>query len=261
MEVRLDGRILLVTGSTQGVGLAIAREAVRSGAVGVLLTGRDVARGEAAVAEVQSTYGVRCAFAAADLSEPDATEAVFDACLGAFGRVDMLVNAAGLTDRGSIIDASLALWDRLFAVNARAPFFLMQRLARHLRERKAGGTVVNVLSMNAHGGSTPLAVYSSTKGALAVATKNAAHALRFDHIRINGINMGWADTPAERQMQAVTLGWGEDWLARAAAKQPFGRLLSTEDVARLAVFLLSDASAPMTGALIDQEQWVLGARD
>jgi NAD(P)-dependent dehydrogenase (short-subunit alcohol dehydrogenase family) len=80
-------------------------------------------------------------------------------------------------------------------------------------------------------------------------------------VRINGINMGWADTPAERQMQAVTLGGGDAWLQRAAAAAPFGRLISPEDVARLTVFLLSDASLPMTGALIDQEQWVMGPKD
>ena len=115
--------------------------------------------------------------------------------------------------------------------------------------------------MNVYGGTAELAVYSATKAALATVTKNAAHAHRFDRIRINGINMGWADTPAERQMQAVTLGGGEDWLERAASQQPFGRLLSADDVARLAVFLLSETSAPMTGALVDQEQWVMGPKD
>ena len=90
-------------------------------------------------------------------------------------------------------------------------------------------------------------------------TKNTAHAHRFDRIRVNGINVGWVDTPAERQMQAVTLGLGEKWLAEASARQPSGRLLKPDDVARLAIFLLGDASGPMTGAVIDQEQFVIGA--
>ena len=150
---------------------------------------------------------------------------MFEAALARFGQVDALANAAALTDRGSLADADLALWDRLYAINARAPFFLMQALVRHLRGRKAGGAVVNILSMHAHGGAPALAVYGSTKSALAGLTKNAAHAHRFDRIRFNGICVGWVDTPAEREMQANTLALGESWLAQAAAQQPFGRLL------------------------------------
>ena len=175
-----------------------------------------------------------------------------------FGRVDALVNSAGATDRGGILSADLALWERLYAVNARAPFFLMQRLVKHLRDRGAPGSIVNILSVHAHGGSPPLAVYASTKAALAALTRNTAHAHRFDRIRVNGINVGWVDTPAERQMQAVTLGLGEQWLAEASAKQPSGRLLTPDDIARLALFLLGDAGGPMTGAVVDQEQFVFG---
>jgi NAD(P)-dependent dehydrogenase (short-subunit alcohol dehydrogenase family) len=260
MDIRLDGRVLLVTGSTQGVGLAVALEAARSGAAGVFLTGRDTERGDRA-RELCEASGTEAGFLSADLGEEDAPARLFARCVERFGRVDLLVNAAGLTDRARVADASVALWNRLFAVNARAPFFLMQAFVRHLRERNAPGAAVNILSMNVHGGTPALAVYSASKGALAVATKNAAQAHRFDRIRFNGINMGWADTPAERNMQDVVLGGGPDWLSTASAKQPFGRLLAAEDVARLSTFLLSDASVPMTGALIDQEQWVVGAKD
>src|SRR5581483_7260932 len=107
-----------------------------------------------------------------------------------FGAVDYLVNAAALTDRGSVVEATPGLWDSLFAVNARTAFFLMQRFVRHLRERKAPGSAVNILSVNVHGGAGSLAVYSASKAALALLTKNAAHAHRFDRIRFNGINVG-----------------------------------------------------------------------
>jgi NAD(P)-dependent dehydrogenase (short-subunit alcohol dehydrogenase family) len=260
VDVRLDRRILLVTGSTQGIGLAIAELAARSGARGVFLTGRDRKKGEAAAAALAG-LGVETGFLAADLAENGAVDRLFTACLDRFGEVDHLVNAAALTDRGSVISATPALWDSLFGVNARAPFFLMQRFISHRRERRAPGSVVNILSMNVHGGTTALAVYAASKAALALLTKNAAHAHRNDRIRINGINVGWTDTPAERQMQAVTLGHGEGWLAAAEARAPFGRLLKPDDIARLATFLLSDASIPMTGALIDQEQSVMGPRD
>ena len=113
--------------------------------------------------------------------------------------------------------------------------------------------------MHAHGGSPPLAVYASTKAALAALTKNAAHAHRFDRIRVNG-DQCRLGRHAGRTADAGGHAWqGEGWLAEAAAAQPFGRLLTPDDVARLALFLLADASEPMTGALIDQEQFVVGA--
>jgi NAD(P)-dependent dehydrogenase (short-subunit alcohol dehydrogenase family) len=260
MDVRLDGKVVLVTGAAQGVGEAIAAEAGRSGAAGVMLTDRDTGKGQAALDGLRQT-GVDAAFVAADLRDLAAPERIFAAATARFGRVDALVNAAGMTDRGSLADATPELWEALFAVNARAPFFLMQKLVTHLKERGSPGSAVNILSINVHGGTPSLAVYSSSKAALALATKNAAHAHRFDRIRINGINLGWTDTPAEHQMQAVTLGQGSDWAKNASAKLPFGRLLNPGDVARLTTFLLSDASVPMTGTLIDQEQSVMGPRD
>jgi NAD(P)-dependent dehydrogenase (short-subunit alcohol dehydrogenase family) len=240
--------------------LAIAQAAARAGAEGLVVTGRDKAKG-AAAAKLVERSAAPALFVAADLERPNAPDLIFDAAIKRFGRVDALVNSAALTDRGSLADADLRFWERLYAVNARAPFFLMQRLVNHLRGRGAPGSIVNILSVHAHGGASELAVYASTKAALAGLTKNAAHAHRFDLIRVNGINVGWVDTPAERHTQAVTLGKGERWLADAAAAMPFHRLLTPDDVARLALFLLSEASEPMTGALIDQAQFVFGGLD
>lgn len=255
----LAGRILLATGSTQGVGRAVALEAARQGADGVFITGREAEGAKSVAAEV-AALGVPVAALTADLADPAAPGAIVAACLARFGRVDALVNAAGLTDRASFIDGGLEAWERLFAVNARAPFFLMQGVIADMRRRGAPGAIVNILSINIHCGAPDLAIYSASKGALATLTKNAANAHRFDRIRVNGVNVGWTDTPGERQMQGVTLGLGEGWLDQAAAQQPFGRLFQAEEIARLAVFLLSEAAGPMTGALIDQEQWVAGSR-
>lgn len=256
----MKGRVVVVTGSTQGIGLAIALAAARAGAEAVVVTGRDAFKGAAAAADVEAN-GAASLFTPADLEDAGAPDLIFEAALDRFGRVDALVNSAALTDRGSLAEADLRLWDRLYAVNARAPFFLMQRLVKHLRGRGAPGAIVNILSVHARGGAPELAVYASTKAALAGLTKNAAHAHRFDRIRANGVILGWVDTPAERYMQAVTLGKGEAWLADAAAAMPFKRLLTADDVARLALFLLSDVSEPMTGALIDYAQHVFGALD
>jgi NAD(P)-dependent dehydrogenase (short-subunit alcohol dehydrogenase family) len=258
MELQLNGKVALVTGATQGIGRAIAETLARSGAGGLLVTGREKVRGDAVAAEL-SRLGTPTVFVAADLADPATPALLAQACIQRFGRIDALVNAAGLTDRASFLDADLDDWASLFAVNARAPFFLMQAAIADMRKRGQGGAIVNILSINAHCGSPELAVYSATKGALATLTKNAANAHRFDRIRVNGINVGWTDTPAERIMQAETLGNGPGWLDKANAAQPFGRLLAPNDIANLAVFLLSDAAGPMTGAVIDQEQSVIGA--
>jgi NAD(P)-dependent dehydrogenase (short-subunit alcohol dehydrogenase family) len=173
--------------------------------------------------------------------------------------VDLLVNAAGITDRASFLDGTPELWDRLFAVNARAPYFLMQGAIADMLGRRAPGAIVNIASMNAHCGAPDLAIYSATKGAVVTLTRNAANAHLADRIRVNAINVGWTLTPAEIVMQTETLGHGRDWLDEVARNRPLGRMLEPAEVARLAVYLLSDASGLMTGTVIDLEQQVLGA--
>jgi NAD(P)-dependent dehydrogenase (short-subunit alcohol dehydrogenase family) len=256
----MQGKAVLVTGAAQGIGRQIALDLAGAGAATVILCDRQPERGEATAAELRA-LGAESGLILADLAEEGAPARVFDEAIRRFGRVDSLVNAAGVTDRAAVADVSQGAWDKLFAVNARAPTFLMQAMIRHLKERKAPGTILNILSVNALGGTPELAIYAASKAALSLLTRNAAHAQRFDRIRINGINVGWVDTPAERHMQSVTLGLGENWLAEAASRQPIGRLLVPEDVARLALFLLGDASFPMTGSLIDLEQYVLSVRN
>ena len=257
MQVRVDDKVLLVTGAAQGVGRAVALEAARSSARAIMLTDRNTKGGNEVVSEILK-LGAKTAFVTADLKEQDAPTRIISAAIDQFGRLDGLVNAAGLSDRGSVAEADTALFDLLFAVNTRAPMFLMQGLIRHLKERKAPGSIVNILSFQAHGASVNLAVYGATKAALSLLTKNAAFAHRKDRIRVCGINLGWTNTPGEREMP-VKLRKGESWLAEAESRMPWDRLIQPEDVARLTLFLLSDASIPMTGALIDQEQYhVLG---
>lgn len=253
MRLDLSGRVVLVTGAASGIGAAVARLAAEAGAT-LALTDRDGARLRALAEEIGAAAALE-----ADLSRPEAPAEIARGAVARCGRIDGLVNAAGLTTRGGVTDATPAAWEELFAVNARAPFFLMQQAIRDMRARAAPGAIVNVLSMNAHGGQADLAVYAATKGALLTLTRNAAAAHMGEGVRVNGINLGWTDTPAERRMQAVTLGLGEGWLDAAAARMPLGRLLRPEEAARLAVYLLSDASAPLSGAAIDLDQRVIGA--
>jgi len=198
-------------------------------------------------------------FFPSDLSDPDAPAALFDAVLDWCGEVDGLVNAAGITTRASVVDGTLEQWDAIIGLDLRAPFFLMQRFIRHRLDVGKPGAVVNIGSMNGYCGIPEMAIYSAAKGALATLTRNAANAHLTDRIRVNLINMGWSATDAEREMQANTLGRGDGWLEEASRRQPLGRLLEPDEVARLCVYLLSDYSGLQTGTCIDLEQVVMGA--
>ena len=260
MGAGLDGTIAVITGGTQGLGEATARLFAERGAAGLVVTGRNRERGEA-VAQDLTAGGCRTVFVAAELGTIDEVRRVVPAADQAFGRVDALANIAAITDRGSILDTSPELFDRMFAVNVRAPFFLMQDAARLMRRERVQGTIVNVQSMSGHGGQSFLAAYSSSKGALAILTRNVAYALLPDRIRVNGLNIGWMNSPGEHDIQKRFHDAPADWLEQAVKGRPFGRLLDPAEVARAIAYLSSAESGLMTGSNIDFDQMVLGATD
>ena len=142
---RMDGKICVVTGSTQGLGAAIARRLAEAGAAGLVTLGRNAARGEAVAAAITRDTGAPVHFVKADLgSVPDCRRVIAEA-EQRFGRVDVLVNAGALTDRGTILDTSPELFDALFAVNVRGPYFLMQEAIR-LMIREMEETLVEMKS-------------------------------------------------------------------------------------------------------------------
>lgn len=256
----LTGKVALVTGGSQGLGEAIARLFAARGAAGLVIGGRNVERGEAVAADIAKS-GCPTHFVSGDLAELDAVRALATKADQAFGRLDVLVNAAAITDRGTILDTSPALFDQMFAINVRAPFFLMQEAAKIMIREKIAGSMVNILSMSGHGGQPFIIAYCGSKGALATLTRNAAFSLIRNRIRVNGLNIGWMDTPGEDRIQKVYHGSDEGWLARAEAKLPFGRLLKPAEVARAVAYLASEESGMMTGSIIDFDQQVLGAAE
>lgn len=250
----LEGKVAVVTGAAQGIGEATARLILARGAEGVVLVDRNAEKGRAVAASI----GERALFVETDLADPAAVAKVMPAADARFGRVDILANVAGLTDRGSILDTDLEHFDRMFAINVRAPFFLIQDALKLMQREGRGGAIVNILSVNAYVGSPLLAAYSASKGALLTLTKNVANAVSQQRIRCNGIVLGWVDTPGEHDVLKRFHGAEEGWLERAEAARPFGKLLKPEDVARVIGFLVSGESAPMTGSVLDYEQTVFG---
>lgn len=255
MDLGLANQVVVVTGAASGIGAAVARLLSDEGVGALHLTDRDADGLQRVAKEIAAPIETFVA----DLADPETPYRIAAAAVARFGRIDGLVNAAGLTTRGSFETGTAALWDQLFAINGRAGFLLMQAAISDMKRRKSPGSIVNILSMNAYCGIPELAIYASTKGAMLTLTKNAAHAHMADRIRVNGINLGWVATAAEHRMQAEILGKGEGWLETAAAMQPLGRLLTAEEAASVSVFLLSNASVPMSGAIVDLEQKVAGA--
>ncbi|MEU5345358.1 MULTISPECIES: SDR family oxidoreductase [unclassified Streptomyces] len=250
----LEDKVVLVNGGSQGVGAGIVRAAVREGAT-VVFTGRRAELGEKLAADT----GAR--FVRADLSDAAQARDSVVQTVDTYGRVDCLVNAAGLTSRGSLLDTTPELFDAHIAINLRAPFFAMQAAVADMVARKAPGTVVNVISTAEHGGQPFLAPYVAAKAGLAGLTRNAAHAHRWDRVRINGLNIGWTDTEGEDATQRAFHGAGDDWLEKAGASQPMGKLGQVDEIADFVVFLLSDRSGVVTGSVIDWDQIVFGGLD
>jgi NAD(P)-dependent dehydrogenase (short-subunit alcohol dehydrogenase family) len=256
----LEGKVAIVTGATQGLGEAVANLFVERGAAGVVVTGRNAARGEA-VRTALEKKGTRAVFVSADLGDADAPTKVIEAADKAFGRIDVLVNSAGITDRGSIWDTPVSLFDTMFAVNVRAPFFLMQGALHVMKREKIQGSIINIISMSGHGGQSFITAYSASKGALITLTKNVAYSVMNHRIRVNGLTIGWMDTPGEDRIMKTYHDAQPGWLDAAEKGRPFGRLLKPDEVARAVAFLASAESGLMTGSIVDFDQQVLGAAD
>jgi NAD(P)-dependent dehydrogenase (short-subunit alcohol dehydrogenase family) len=250
----LRDKVVLVSGGTQGVGAAIARAAVREGA-SVVVTGRRREVGEALARENGIVY------VQADVSDVASARASVAATVERFGRIDCLVNAAGLTSRGTLLDTTPELFDAHIAANLRGPFFLMQAAVADMLRRGEPGTIVNIGSTAELGGQPYLAPYVAAKAGLAGLTRNAAHAHRFDRIRINGLDIGWTDTEGEDATQRTFHGADDGWRERAAKSLPMGKLAQVDEIADFVVFLLSPRSGVVTGSVIDWDQQVLGGAD
>jgi NAD(P)-dependent dehydrogenase (short-subunit alcohol dehydrogenase family) len=251
-------KIAIVTGSTQGLGEAIARHLVAEVMVsGLVICGRNAENGGRLAAELMRS-GCQTEFVTADLTRVEDCRQVVETASRVFGRVDYLVNSAATSERGTILDSTPEVFDRIMALNVRAPFFLMQWALRLMFDTGNAGSIVNIISMSSHGGQSFLCPYATSKGALVTLTKNVANSVIKKRIRVNGLNLGWMDTPGEDAIQKRFHGASDGWLPAAEQSQPFGRLVKPDEVAKVVAFLLSERSGLMTGSIIDFDQNIVG---
>lgn len=255
---RIDGKNAVVTGGTQGLGAAVARTFADAGAASVTICGRNSANGTEVAREITNATGCKVHFVQADLGVVADCRKVIAAADNEFQDIDILVNAAGLTDRGDILNTTEELFDRMFAVNTRAPFFLMQDAIKVMLRNNTKGSIINIGSTSALAGQPFISAYSASKGSLATLTRNTAFATMRNQIRVNQLNIGWMASAGEDRIQREYHGASENWLTEAAAELPFGRLLAPEEVAKAVTFLASEDSGMMTGSVVNFDQSVWG---
>lgn len=252
------GRVALVTGGAQGVGLATAQRFLTDGFDRVVLVDRNGARLKDSAARLASLGRVEMLIG--DLLDVSLSSRAMDLVTRSFGRLDVLVNAAGNTERCGLDDTTPEAFERLFGVNVRAPLFMMQEAVKLMRPQ-GSGVIINASSMLSYGGPPNLITYSASKAALNTLTRAAANAVKREGIRIFAINLGWVNSAGEHALQTSFHGLPENWAEQIGGRMPSGRLIVPEDVAGVMAFLVSPPAQMMTGAIIDYEQMPFGAFD
>lgn len=254
MSKRLEGKSIIVTGGTSGIGAAIAHAIIKEGGQ-VLVHGINESEGRALV----TSLGPNASLCIADLVHDGAPEVIVAAALAAFGKIDGLVNNAAIIERSNLKAITPKGFDQTIAINTKAPLFLIQAAHPHLA--KTRGSVLNIGSINAYAGESTLLAYSMSKGALQTMTRNLANALGVTGVRINLINPGWILTEREDRDQVargLEVGWHKN-LDRNAI--PLGAMSTPENLAHAAIYWLSDESYPFTGSVVELEQFSIIGRN
>lgn len=244
-EKKLEGKVIVISGGTKGVGRAAAEEFARQGAK-VVIGGRDKG---AAMKTLQliRTYGSAGIFVHTDLEKVDDCRKLFDEGHKAFGKIDGFFNYAGITPISPLDTCDEETFDKIMDVNFRACFFCCQQAIQHMRQN-GGGSIVLTGSAHAWGGQKDRAAYACSKGVLLTLMEHISHNYADEHIRCNYLTLGWTPTEGEVSLRNEQ-GESEAELRRRAANiLPMGRMLERTDYLDALVFMMSDASAMMTGS-------------
>lgn len=242
MADELSGQVALVSGAARGLGLACARAIGGCGAH-VILTDVDAATGEAAADELRGS-GLDATFVQLDVSDVAAIRRCVSSVDAEHGRVDVLVNNAGIALVAEIEDVTEEQFDRTMQINLKGTFFLSQAVVPVMKRQRAG-RIINVASVAGRtGGVMPLAPYAASKAAVLNVTKTFASYLAPFGATVNAVAPGPIDTD-------LTRSWTADQRERVRRAIPWGRFATAEEVAGVVAFLASPASAYMTGATVD----------
>jgi NAD(P)-dependent dehydrogenase (short-subunit alcohol dehydrogenase family) len=253
--MKLEGKTILVTGSTSGIGEAIARKCHAEGA-NIVLHGLNKEEGES----VCSSLGNRVMFHLSDLTNDGAPKELVQKAVDTFGGLDALVNNAAVFPRATIEHTDAELFDATMAVNARAPLLLCKAAADELE--KTQGVIVNIGSINAYCGEANLLVYSMSKGALMTMTRSLGEYLQYTKgICSYQLNLGWVLSENERQRK-IDEGLPENWFELQPREvSPHGKLLTPDQIATMAFPFVSGDMRPTSGSVIELEQYPIIGRN
>jgi NAD(P)-dependent dehydrogenase (short-subunit alcohol dehydrogenase family) len=245
MADRLKGKAVIVTGATRGIGRGIANMCAAEGA-NIVISGRNGDDGHKAVQEIQEGYGVETLFVQGDITVEDACHQLIDETVKSFGRVDGLVNNAGIFPRSTIVDTTEDMFDSVFALNIKAPFFL-SKYAIAAMIKTGGGSIVQIGSTHGYKGDPNLAAYACSKGAMLTLNRHIAVNYAKQQIRSNWITVGWVASEGEIALHQ-SMGIDTDELfEQAKTVVPSGRMQTVDDIAYGVVYLLSDEASQVTG--------------
>lgn len=247
--MRLLNKVIIITGSTTGIGKAIATACVSEGAR-VVIHGLEKELGEAVVANLGNDKAI---LHIEDITNEGAGQRLVDVAVQTFGRLDAVVNNAAAVVSSTIHTTDLDFFRKVLEVNTLSPFALIKAALPQLRETR--GCVLNIGSVNAWCGEPNLFAYSVSKGALMTMTRNLGDTLhREDRVRVNQINPGWVLTETETERKK-THGLPSDWYKKVPKiYAPAGRILWPAEIAAAAIYWLADESGPISGQVVDLEQ-------
>lgn len=252
--MRLKNKVIIVTGSTNGIGRAIVEAVVAEGGK-ALVHGLERVEGEELVARL----GPAAALHIDDLLDPESPKRIVAAALKAFGRIDGLVNNAAIVPRTTLATVSIDSFTQAMTINVRAPLFLIQAAWPQLKANE--GSVLNIGSINALSGEATFVDYSMSKGALQTLSRNLANAHGTDKVRFNHLNVGWVYTAREQAAQ-MAQGLPADWSEKVPPLYaPSGKLIMPPAIAAAAVYWLGDESRPITGSVVELEQFSVYGRN
>lgn len=244
---RVAGKVAIVTGGATGIGRGISEVLAREGAR-VVIANRNEERGREAEQAIREAGG-QALFVPTDVSREESCRDLVAAAVREHGRLDALVNNAGIFPRATLEETTSELWDQIFAVNLKGAFFCCKHAVPEIR-KAGGGCIVNIGSANAYVGGANLFAYSVSKGGMITLTRNLAAALARDRIRVNFLNPGWVITEMEIEIQAKE-GHDQQWIEDVGRKMPLGRHQVPEDAAYAVLYLISDEASQVSGDLLN----------
>jgi glucose 1-dehydrogenase len=240
--VQLGDKFVVVTGASSGIGRSIALAFAREGAVVAVNYARDAEGAESTVKEIEDGGG-RAIAVQADVSKPEDVKALVERTVKEFGRLDVLVNNAGVEHKMPFLDTPLKVWEEVLAVNLTGPWLGCQEAARQMVKQGGSGRIINISSVHEDLAMPTNSPYCAAKGGLRMLTRTIAVELAPHGITVNNVAPGAVETPMDASLEA-----NEDQMEELLSEIPLGRMGQPEEVAALAVYLASDAASYVTGS-------------